>query len=255
MYAQERQQHIVEQARAHGRVEVLALAQQLDVTTETVRRDLTALERKGSLRRVHGGALPVERLELEPAVQTRQLHLAAEKRRIAARALDELPHDGTVILDAGTTTGALAELVPHEARLTVITNSFAHAAVLSPFPQVTVLLLGGHVRRLTGAAVGRWTRDALADVCVDVAFLGTNGLTPERGLTTPDQAEAEVKAAMVGAARRVVVLTDASKVGEVHLHRFADLDEVDLVITDTTLDDEQAAELRVADDAPEVARA
>ncbi|MFK5646026.1 DeoR/GlpR family DNA-binding transcription regulator [Ornithinimicrobium sp. LYQ121] len=255
MYAQERQQHIVEQARAHGRVEVLALAHQLDVTTETVRRDLTVLERRGALRRVHGGALPIERVELEPAVQTRQRRFEAEKRRIAARALEEVPDAGTVLLDSGTSTGALAELLPQTARLTVITNSFAHAAVLSPLPEVTVLLLGGHVRRLTGAAVGQWALEALGGLCVDVAFLGTNGLTADRGLTTPDQAEAEVKAAMVGAARRVVVLTDSSKVGEVHLHRFADLDQVDLVITDTTLDDEHAEELRAADDAPEVARA
>ncbi|MGC5584617.1 DeoR/GlpR family DNA-binding transcription regulator [Ornithinimicrobium sp. W1679] len=255
MYAQERQQHIAQLARAQGRVEVLALAQELGVTTETVRRDLTALERRGSVRRVHGGALPSDRLELEPTVQARQSHLAAEKRRIAARALDELPSDGTVLLDTGTTTGALAELLPTSTRLTVLTNSFAHAGVLGQLPQVDVLLLGGRVRRLTGAAVGPWARAALQDVCVDVAFLGANGVTPERGFTTPDQAEAEVKAAMVAAARRVVVLADASKVGEVHLHRFAELGQVDLLVTDTTLDDEHAQELRAADDAPEVARA
>jgi DeoR family transcriptional regulator, fructose operon transcriptional repressor len=255
MYAQERQQHIVRKARAHGSVQVVALAQELGVTNETVRRDLTVLERRGSVRRVHGGALPVERIELEPAVQTRQQRLTDEKRRIAARALDELPTDGTVLLDSGTTTGALAELIPDTARLTVLTNSFAHAATLSTLPRVQVLLLGGRVRPLTGAAVGPWATDALAGVCVDLALLGTNGLSAERGLTTPDQAEAAVKEAMVAAARRVVVLSDSSKVGQAHLHRFATLDQVDLVVTDTGLDDELVTELRTADDAPEVARA
>lgn len=251
MYAQERQQHIVRQARAAGRVEVLTLAQELGVTTETVRRDLTALETRGALRRVHGGALPIERLELEPPVSTRAARLSEQKRRIAARALDELPNDGTVILDAGTTTGALAQLIPADARLTVITNSFAHATVLSPLDNVSLLLLGGHVRRRTGASVGRWATRALDGVCADVALLGTNGLSAGRGLTTPDQAEADVKEAMVRAARRRIVLADASKVGEVHLHRFAALEELDLVITDDDLDEDHLAELRT-DDGPEV---
>lgn len=251
MYAQERQQHIARQARTAGRVEVVSLAQELGVTTETVRRDLTALERRGAVRRVHGGALPVERLELEPAVTTRATRLSDQKRRIAARALEELPHDGTVILDAGTTTGALAQLLPAEARLTVITNAHAHAAVLSALPNVSVLLLGGHVRQRTGASVGRWAIDALDGVCADVALLGTNGLDAGRGLTTPDQAEADVKEAMVRAARRRIVLADSSKAGEVHLHRFARIDDLDLVITDEDLDEDHLAELRT-DDGPEV---
>ena len=87
MYAAERQQQILAVARAAGRVEVVALAEDLGVTAETVRRDLTALERRGSLRRVHGGAIPVERLSLEPDLGTRVGHLADVKRRIAARAL------------------------------------------------------------------------------------------------------------------------------------------------------------------------
>lgn len=251
MYAQERQQHIVRQARSAGRVEVLTLAQELGVTTETVRRDLTALEKRGSVRRVHGGALPIERVELEPPVTARAVQHAAQKDRIAARALDELPHDGTVILDAGTTTGALARLLPQDARLTVITNSFAHAAVLSPLPHVSLMLLGGHVRRRTGASVGRWATRALDGVTADVVLLGTNGLTADRGLTTPDQAEADVKEAMVRAARRSIVLADSTKVGEVHLHRFAALDHLDMVITDDELDEEHLAELRT-DEGPEV---
>lgn len=251
MYAQERQQRIAQEARRHGRVEVLALSRDLGVTTETVRRDLTMLEGKGLVRRVHGGALAVERMELEPTVRTRMGRLAAQKQRIAARALAELPTDGTILLDSGTTTGALAVLLPETARLTVVTNSFEHAARLSTLPQVSLLLLGGRVRPQTGAAVGSWARDRLADICVDVAFMGVNGVTVRRGLTTPDQAEAETKAAMVAAARRVVCLTDSSKFGEAHLHRFATLDQVDLVITDTDLADEVADELRQVD-GPEV---
>ncbi|WP_343995209.1 DeoR/GlpR family DNA-binding transcription regulator, partial [Terrabacter terrae] len=217
MYAAERQQRIIAEARRAGRVEVTALADTLGVAAETVRRDLTALERRGSLRRVHGGAIPVERLEVEPTLATRSGRLTEVKRRIAARALDELPSGGSIILDAGSTTLAVAELLPPDLDLTVLTNSLAAAAVLSTHPGIKLYLLGGRVRGTTGAAVGDWATGALADVVVDVAVLGTNGLSVARGLTTPDQSESLVKRAMVAAARKCVVLTDSSKAGDDHL--------------------------------------
>lgn len=246
MYAAERQQRIMAEARRAGRVEVAALAESLDVAAETIRRDLTALERRGSLRRVHGGAIPVERLEVEPSLATRSGRLTEVKRRIAARALDELPSGGSIILDSGTTTLALAELLPPDLDLTVLTNSLAAAAVLASHPGVNLYLLGGRVRGTTGAAVGEWTTSALADVVADVAFLGTNGFSVARGLTTPDQSEALVKRAMAAAARTAVVLSDSSKAGDAHLHRFSDVADIDVLITDTDLDDDVAAELRAA---------
>ena len=113
-------------------------------------------------------------------------------------------------------------------------------------------LIGGRVRGRTGAAVGAWATSSLAGVFVDVAFLGTNGVSVERGLTTPDQAEAGVKRAMVTAARRNVLVTDSSKVGLAHLHRFAGLSDIDLLITDAGLDDDTAADIEAA--GPEVYR-
>ncbi|WEV76665.1 DeoR/GlpR family DNA-binding transcription regulator [Janibacter cremeus] len=243
MYAPERQQRILEVARAQGRVEVLALSTDLGVTTETVRRDLTALERRGAVRRVHGGALPVERLEVEPPLATRTSRNAEAKRRIAARALDEVTTEGTVLLDGGTTTRALAELLPDRSGLTVVTNSIDIAAVLQSHEHTDLYVLGGRVRGRTGATVGDWLVSALADVCVDVALIGANGYSPSRGMTTPDQAEAVAKRTMVRAARRTVVLADSTKAGDDHFHRFADTESVDLLVTDTDLDDDTAAEL------------
>src|ERR1700730_5294313 len=103
VYAEERHQLIVERARLDGRVEVGELATELDVTAETIRRDLTTLERHGVLSRVHGGAIPCERLGLEPGLAVRGAAMQAEKERIAKAALDELPQEGAVLLDAGTT--------------------------------------------------------------------------------------------------------------------------------------------------------
>jgi DeoR family fructose operon transcriptional repressor len=253
MYAAERQQRILTEARRAGRVEVAVLADSLGVAAETIRRDLTSLERRGSLRRVHGGAIPVERLELEPTLATRSTRHADVKRRIAARVLDELPAGGTVLLDSGSTTQAVVEMLPPDADLTVLTNSVPAAAVLATHPGVSLYLLGGRVRGTTAAAVGDWATAALDGVTVDLAVLGTNGLSVTRGLTTPDQAESLVKRAMVRAARRVVVATDSTKAGDDHLHRFATLEEVDVVITDRDLPEDVAAEIRSA--GPEVVTA
>lgn len=246
MYAPERQQLILERARREGRVEVAALAEGLQVTTETVRRDLTALERLGFVRRVHGGALPIDRIEVEPTLAARRGQASAQKRRIATRAVAELPREGTVLLDSGSTTQAIADQFPRDRRLTVVTNSISIATTLHDVDSVDLYLLGGRVRGRTGAAVGEWLTRALAELCVDVAFLGTNGFSVARGLTTPDQAEAVAKRAMAAATRRTVVVTDSSKAGVDHFHRFARVEDIALIITDTELDDETAEQLDLA---------
>ncbi|QNG37482.1 DeoR/GlpR transcriptional regulator [Geodermatophilaceae bacterium NBWT11] len=252
MYAEERQEHILRAARSVGRVEVAELAAELDVAPETIRKDLTALERVGVVRRVHGGAIPVERLGFEPAVAARDVVLTAEKERIAKAAIAELPDEGAVLIDAGTTTARLADHMPTDRELTVVTNSLQLAGKLAAFPALNVLLLGGRVRSRTLASVDAWALSALAGVYVDLALLATNGVSVERGLTTPDPAEAAIKTAMIGASRRVVLLADHSKVGHDHFAHFGDLDAVDLLITDTGLDERTAAEL--ADAGPRVHR-
>ena len=253
MYAEERQQYIVGMARANGRVDVVELAAELSVTTETVRRDLTVLERQGVLRRVHGGAIPIERLGFEPALAERSGVMTAEKDRIAKAALAELPDEGAILLDAGSTTARLAEQLPWDRALTVVTNALPLALSLATRPNITVLLLGGRVRGRTLAAVDSWATDALAETFVEVAFVATNGLSVRRGLTTPDHAEAAAKRAMITSARRCVLLADHTKVGVDHLARFGELEQVDTFITDTGLDDRAAAEIESA--GPRVVRA
>jgi DeoR family fructose operon transcriptional repressor len=241
MYAEERQQAILAKARADGRVDVVGLAEELSVTTETIRRDLTVLERAGVVRRVHGGAIPVERLGFEPGVAARDAVMTSEKERIAKAALAELPEEGSVIIDAGTTTGRLVEILPVDRELTVVVNAPAFAAQLATRPNLTVLMLGGRIRGRTMAAVDDWVLAPLSQLCVDVAFVGTNGVSVARGLTTPDLAEAAVKRAMIGAARRTVLLADHTKVGNDCMSRFGGLADVDLFLTDAGLDDETAA--------------
>ncbi|MFI1198923.1 DeoR/GlpR family DNA-binding transcription regulator [Streptomyces sp. BHT-5-2] len=243
MYAPERQQEILRLARESGRVDVLSLAEEFEVTAETVRRDLKALDRAGLVRRVHGGAIPAGRLDFEPDLAERDAVAADEKQRIARAALAELPGGdgpGSVILDAGTTAARLAAEIPLEAELTVVTHGLPVAARLADHPGLTLHLVGGRIRHRTRAAVDDWALRAYREINADVLFLATNGFSLDGGLTTPDLAEAAVKRTLLAAARRVVLLADSAKFGQQHFARFGELSDVDLLITDTGLGPEDA---------------
>jgi DeoR family fructose operon transcriptional repressor len=253
VFAQERQQAISRLAREHGRVDVVALAQRFAVTGETIRRDLTVLESSGVLRRVHGGAMPIERLAFEPGLATRDMVMTAEKGRIAQAALVELPEEGAILLDAGSTTRRLAEALPADRELVVVVNSPPLANILALRPNLTVMMLGGRMRSRTLAIVDDWALQSLARLRVDVAFIATNGFSTDYGLTTPDPAEAAVKRAMIGAARRVVLLADNTKLDNDKFAQFGTLGDVDLLISDTGLDEDAAAGIEAA--GPRVVRA
>lgn len=238
MYAEERQQAIAQLVAEQNRVSVNALAERYDVTTETVRRDLSALERLGLVRRVHGGVVPASTLTvIESGLLERDKVNTDEKDRIARAALALLPAVGaTILMDAGSTTSHLVQMLPRDQHFVVFTHSVPVAGRLATHPLIELHLLPGRVRQTTQAAVGVDTVQALQQIRADVAFLGTNGLTVAHGLSTPDGDEAATKRAMVGAARRVVVLCDASKIGVECSLRFAELGQVDTLVTDARID-------------------
>jgi DeoR family fructose operon transcriptional repressor len=245
VYAEERQQAIAMLVTDRGRVSVADVAERFSVTTETVRRDLAVLERAGMLRRVHGGAVPAGAFTVvEPALGERGGTHTEQKRKIAAAALDLVPgRNGSLVLDGGSTTAALAEVLPGDRHLLAATNSVPIATRLSASPGVELYVLGGRVRGVTQTAVGESTVRALAELRVDVVFLGTNGISVGHGFSTPDEGEATVKRAMVRAAQRVVVLADSSKLGREHLVRFATPEDVDVLVTDDGADPGLVAEL------------
>ncbi|MDQ1248508.1 MAG: DeoR family transcriptional regulator, fructose operon transcriptional repressor, partial [Actinomycetota bacterium] len=146
MYAEERQAAIVTRARSQGRVDVADLAEAFDVSAETVRRDLSILERSGLVRRVHGGAIWADALGFEPALTVRETTQTEEKARIAEAALAFLPESGAIAIDAGSSTQRLAEIIPPGRELTVVTNSLPIASLLAGRKELTVHLAGGRVR-------------------------------------------------------------------------------------------------------------
>ncbi len=237
MYATERQDLIEKRLNEDGRVSVIELAQSFDVTTETIRRDLAHLEGVGTLRRVHGGAVPRERASTtEPSLTDRLQRHGAAKSAIAVRALSALDSSvGSVYFDAGTTTGAVAARLASRSTgspVEVVTHALTLAQVLAGVPGVSLSVIGGRIRGLTAAAVGSDTVRAIESLRPDVAFLGANGLSAGFGVSTPDPDEAAVKSAIVRAARRVVLVTDAEKLGRELLVSFAPLNAIDVLVTD-----------------------
>ncbi len=234
MFAEERHRQISDLVSADGRVTVASLSSRFGITRETVRRDLALLENDSILRRVHGGAIAGSGATTnEPSLTSRFARHSPEKKRIAESALAMTPATGAVVLDAGSTTGALAELLVEEARssLAVVTHSVLIASLVLG-AGLSVELVGGRVRALTSAAVGSSTVAQFGRLRTDVAFIGANGISAGFGLSTPDVDEAAVKTAIVGSARRVVLLADSSKFDEETLISFAYLEDIDGLITD-----------------------
>lgn len=249
MYPDERRQAILALARSDGRVDVSDLVGRLSVAPETVRRDLGLLERHGQLHRVYGGAVYVGDHTFEPLLERRNEQHVADKQRMAlaaARMLAELPANATVLLDSGSAPQAVARAMPEECSLTVVTNGLPVATELAGKPNVITWCVGGRLRNTTLACVDEWGRGRIAGLTVDLAFIGVDGVTVAQGLTTMEPAEAAIKEAMLGCARRRVLLAHHAKVGRDTFCRFGALSDIDTVLTDSELDPEVAREIELA---------
>ena len=236
LFQTERQREIAALALRNNRVEVSELSARFGVTTETIRRDLSELQEQRLVRRVHGGAVPWETVGFEPLLSVRDDLHRAEKRRIARVATQELPDAGSIIIDSGSTLTRFAEALPTDCGLRTVTNSLLIAQVLASNESLDVIVVGGEVRKNTLAMVDATTIAAIEPLLVDTLFISSDGLSVDKGLTTPYREEAALKQTMISAARRVVALVDHSKIGQDHFIRFADWSDVDVLVTNSEAD-------------------
>ena len=243
-FQSERQDEIARLVFDEGRVEVADLARRFAVTTETIRRDLSELDRRRIVRRVHGGAVAYQRVRHEPRLIIRDTQNAAEKRKIARRAVEELPGEGTIMIDSGSTLSFFAELLPNDRELTVFTNSIPVIQSLSTRDAIEVNVIGGFLKKNTMAMVDATGVDTVRDLAVDVLFISTDRVSPARGFTTPYREEVAIKRAMIAAARRVVMLFDHAKVGNDQIFRFAAVEEIDTIVTDDGVPEDAINALR-----------
>lgn len=217
-------------------VRVAELAEAFGISDVTVRADLASLQSSHSVRRVRGGVMPpANSSRPEPSFEESLVEFAGEKQHIGEYAASLVTSGMSVLLDVGTTTTAVARALVARTELeqvTVVTNGLNIALELEPaMGRLTVVVTGGTLRRLQHSLVNPMATVMLEQLHADIAFVGCNGVDPEHGITNINLPEAEVKRRMIAAARRAVVVTDGSKLGQAHLGRIARLADVYALIT------------------------
>lgn len=234
---EERRRKIRGLLQERAQVSVAELSQKFAVSAVTIRADLAALDDIGALVRVHGGALPRQESDELP-IDIKQSMNRVEKLRIAAAAVAQIHEGETVILDSGTTTAEVAKLIRglKFESLNVITNALNIAVLLASAPFINLVIPGGVLRRRSWSLSGPPAENAFRDLQADTLFLGVDSLDPEVGLMTPHVLEAQLNAAMIRIARRVIAVTDSSKLLRRNLSVISPVDTVDLLITDKNAD-------------------
>ena len=234
-----RQQVILDALSREGRVHAAQLVARLNVSDDTVRRDLAELSDAGRLMRVHGGALPASPASVPFRDRERQ---APEAKQSIARAAAALVRDGqAVFFDGGTTARLVAECLPAERRVTVITHSTTVAESLAEHPGVELVLIGGTVRKSARVAVGSTAVDAVRAIRADLYLLGVCALHAEAGLSTDDYEEAAVKRAMIDSAAEVAALVSSEKLGTADRYTFAPASELTHLVTERDAPDDLVA--------------
>lgn len=238
MYEAERKQHILKLLKEQGWVDVQGLNQLLGVSESTIRRDLNELEESRLLKRTHGGAVPVTPVNHEPTFEAKSGSGKEVKRALAVRAAEEIREGDVIILDSGTTMLYLAIELKRFNRLTVITNSLPIAQELHSNEGIELIVLGGSMRKGILSFVGPLAEQNISQFYVDKAFIATNGIHPEGGLTTPNMDEATIKRMMIQSSARAILVADSSKIGVMNLVKFAPAEAVHTFITDSGASEE-----------------
>ena len=229
----ERQERMLRFVEQRQRVTIADICDQFGVSVATVRRDLEVLAERSSVRRVHGGALAIHRAPPElPALQ-RAGEQADEKRRIGQAAAALVADGETVFLSSGTTTLEVARSLRSQRRLTVITNSLLALNELADAPEITLVGLGGLLRRSEMSFIGHITEQALAEVRADKVIIGIRAIDAEQGLTNDFLPETMTDRAIMRIAREVIVVADHSKCGRVSAAFVAPLSAMRTLVTDS----------------------
>ncbi|MHA6530439.1 DeoR/GlpR family DNA-binding transcription regulator [Paenibacillus sp. BAC0078] len=237
LLAQERKEIILQTLLREGKVKVIPMAEKLGVSTETIRRDLDALEAESKLQRVYGGAVRSGYESGEPPLQKRT-HLNIDaKKKIGARAAELIKDGDTIALDIGTTMMELAKAIQGKRNITVVTNSLPIAAYLSEALNNNrftgkVFVLGGQLNPEQQSLMGPLCEQMMGHFFLNKAFLSAGGLSLTGGVTDYDLNETYISKLFAEAAREVIVLADQSKIGVQSFAKIITLDDVNIIVSD-----------------------
>lgn len=233
----ERHRQIQKFLNIHGSAKVEELAELLDVSAMTIRRDLEQLEKLNVVSRFFGGAILKSAMSVEVPYKDKSAANIENKKRIAWEALKQIRDGQIIFLDSGTTSMELAKLLKNFTSLTVVTSDIRIAGYLALNTQLEIYCTGGKVQNRTGACIGPQAVQLLRDMEVDVAFIGTSSINQDLYLCTPSLEKSEIKRQILKSSEKVILLTDSSKFGAKSFIKVCHLREIPLLITDKGLTD------------------
>jgi DeoR/GlpR family transcriptional regulator of sugar metabolism len=236
MLKEERHQAILEILHTEGKVIATELSVRLNVSEDTIRRDLRELDTLGLLHRVHGGAL----LQGPPIVNFAERHQQSPEAKsdIARTALQLVKNGQVIIIDGGTTTLKFAEQLPPQLSLTVITNSPPIAAALASHNNIEVIMIGGRLLKKSIVNIGAGTIESLNQIRADLCILGVYSINPYVGMSVPDQEEAYVKRQMISVSTETAALVTAQKLGTVSSYVVTEASQLTYLVTEKNVNEE-----------------
>jgi DeoR/GlpR family transcriptional regulator of sugar metabolism len=235
----ERHQKIYELLLSHNTLSINKISSLLGISKMTVRRDLDHLSNKGTVQRVHGGAIITRTKDYEPPYMIRSLEMKREKEMIGQLAASLIKENEVIIVDVGSTLLELVKNIPEGKNITVITNWIPAAVELSKKREglFNIVLLGGKVYTDELSIMGNYSEEMLKNFNADVCFLGVGGISGKLGLTDYNMDGVQIKKQMIKSSKKVVVLSDHTKFDRVAHIRIADLKSVDQIITDDGIEE------------------
>lgn len=240
----ERHQHIMDSLKKKGSVQVVALCQELNVSSVTIRKDLQFLEDKKQLFRTHGGATATNPYIGDRPVNEKVSIQSAEKSKIGQYAAELIESNDCILIASGTTVLYLAQHIQSQGNLTVITGALNVALEIAHHPGIEVIQLGGIMRKTSSSVTGIYAEKILEDFSCSKLFLGVDGIDLEFGLTTTNMMEAQLNRKMIAAARKTIILADSTKFGKRGFGKICGLEDIEQIITDSGISDHLAAEIR-----------
>jgi DeoR/GlpR family transcriptional regulator of sugar metabolism len=230
MLKEERQQTILNEVELHNRILLTDIAETLDVSIDTVRRDVKELDAEKKLKKVHGGAISLGFTSNN--IRSTHIYKLEEKTAIAKKAIGMLRNGGVVFIDGGTTCLELARLIPEHLQLTCFTISLQVAMELSNKPNVTTIIIGGQITKESQIAIGANAIHALSEIKVDYSFIGTGYVDAVYGLTEFDWDIVQIKKAVIKASKKTVLLSISEKLNSQHRYKTCDINAINTMITE-----------------------
>ena len=234
----ERKQEILRKLQINGTVSTQILADELDVSSMTIRRDLNQLAENGLIKLNHGGAVLNSSSLFEHNMNIKSGIMFEEKVRIAQKCLEYINDGDSIFLDAGTTANELARILSAKKQLVILTNSLLAANSAVAINNSKIIMCPGEFRELSMAYMGPLTNSFVSQFTIDTFFLAVDGISLNGGISVPDILDGTTKQTLIDISRKVICIADSSKFNSTFLYQIAPLKKIDLIITDTGLDDQ-----------------